>query len=556
MEIDSAVLPGPLLGYVYLGEPQSGNRYRIFLVADGFNTHVKLAGTIKPDPATGQLAISFTDLPQTPFEEFKMHIFGAERGSLTTPTQCGAYAVHSRFTPWDGALPSQSATQLFTIDSGPSGTPCPSSPRPFNPTFDAGSVGNTAGIHTPFSIELNRADGDQFLSGLTVTTPPGFSASLKGIPYCPQSAIYQLKNSLYSGATELATSACPQASQIGTVAAGAGAGSKPLYVDGKAYLAGPYKGAPLSLVAVVPAVSGPYDLGNIAVRAAINVDPITAQVSTVSDPLPQVVEGIPLRTRLLRVNLDRKDFALNPTNCDSLSTEATISGAEGASVTRSAHFQVANCANLGFGPSLSIKLKGGTKRNGHPALRATFDPIAGDANTKRVSVALPPTEQIDNARIGSSCTRAQFAADQCPDNSILGSATASTPLLDQPLQGTIYLVSAGNPLPDLVMALRGQFSIDLHGVIDTTKNGGLRTTFQIVPDVPVTSFSLHLLGAGKGLIVNNSDICQHIGPAIAQIDGQNGRSADQKVAIHPPCGKNRRKHGHRAARVLRSRKAA
>ena len=243
LEIESSALPGPLPGFVYLGQPLPGNRYRIFLVADGFATHIKLAGTVTPDPATGQLVITFTDLPQSPLTAFDLHLFGSERGLLATPTQCGAYPVTTTFTPWDSSLGTQTSTQFFTLDSGPNGAACPGPVRPFNPSFEAASAGNTAGAHSPFAVEVTRNDGDQNLTGLTVTTPPGFAATLKGIPYCPQSALAQLANSNYSGLAEQAFSACPAASQIGTAVAGAGAGTHPLYTPGKVYLAGPYKGA-------------------------------------------------------------------------------------------------------------------------------------------------------------------------------------------------------------------------------------------------------------------------------------------------------------------------
>src|SRR5262249_2866659 len=201
---------------------------------------------------------------------------------------------------------------------------------------------------------------DQNLTGLTVSTPPGFSASLRGVPYCPQSAIDQLANPLYSGLAELSSSACPLASQVGTAVAGAGAGSHPVYVAGKVYLAGPYNGAPLSLLTVIPAVSGPYDLGNVAVRAAIEVDSTTAQVTAVSDPLPQIIEGIPLRTRSILINLDRPDFTLNPTNCDGFAVKAQISGSEGAIAPAASHFQVANCGTLPFSPKLALRFSGRT----------------------------------------------------------------------------------------------------------------------------------------------------------------------------------------------------
>ena len=227
LKIESSALPGPLPGFVYLGRPLPGNRYRIFLVADGFATHVKLAGTITPDPGSGQLKITFENLPQSPLTAFDMHFFGSERGVLATPTRCGTYPVTSTFTPWDSALPPQTSTQFFSLDQGPDGKPCPTTPRPFKPRFTAASTLNTAGAHTSFGVDLTRSDGDQNLTGLDVTTPPGFSATLAGIPYCPEAAIAKLNLASYTGLAEQASSSCPAASQVGTAVAGAGAGTHP-----------------------------------------------------------------------------------------------------------------------------------------------------------------------------------------------------------------------------------------------------------------------------------------------------------------------------------------
>jgi hypothetical protein len=548
LTILSSALPGPLPGFVYLGAPLPGNRYRIFLVADGFATHVKLAGTVTPDPVTGQLAATFTNLPESPLTAFNMHFFGSERGVLATPIKCGTYPVKTIFTPWDESLAAQTSTQFFTIDSGPNGAPCPGPTRPFDPSFQAASAGNTAGAHTPFAVELTRSDGDQFLSGLTVTTPPGFSGILKGIPYCPQAAIDQLGNPLYSGLSEIASSACPAASQIGTAVAGAGAGNHPLYVGGKVYLAGPYKGAPLSLVVVIPAVSGPYDLGNVAVRAAIRVDPVTAQVTTVSDPFPQILEGIPLRTRSILVNLDRPGFALNPTNCRPLSTDATVFGDQGAQANISSPFQVANCARLGFAPKLAIKLKGGTKRSANPALTATLTyPEGSYANIKSASVALPHSEFLDQAHIKTICTRVVFAegstpGEKCPPGSVYGFAKAETPLLDKPLEGPVYLRSSSHNLPDLVAALNGQIDITLEGRIDTDKHAGIRTTFEVVPDAPVAKFTLEMAGGNKGLLENSEDICAKPQKAIARFTAQNGKVDNFNPTIANSCKKSDKHH--------------
>ncbi len=551
LEIHTASLPGPLPGYLYLGQPLPGNRYRVFLVADGFNVHIKLPGTIRPDPVTGRLTLVFADLPQTPFEDFTLHVFGSERGSLATPTRCGTYQVSSTFTPWDSALSEQTSTQSFTIDSGPGGSPCPNGPRPFGPSFAAGSSGNTAGAHASFAVQLTRLDGDQFLSGLTVTTPPGFSATIKGIPYCPESAIARLSSSSYSGVAEQASPACPAASQIGTATTGAGAGSKPLYVPGKVYLAGPYKGAPLSLVVVVPAVSGPYDLGNVAIRAAIKVDPVTAQVTTVSDPLPQIIEGIPLRTRSIQVNLDRPNFALNPTNCGPLSVGAVVSGDEGATANLGSHYQVANCAGLPFGPNLALSLKGGTRRTDHPALTATLTAKPGEANIASTVVTMPHSMFLDNAHINGPCTRVQYAANACPRTSILGTARATSPLLAKPLEGLVYLRSSSHELPDLVAALKGQIDIELDGRIDSV-NERLRTSFESVPDVPVTKFTLKLAGGKKGLLVNSANLCKGAQKAAVRMTGQNNAQTNGTTRLQTSCGsKARHKHHVRRRRQAR-----
>ena len=260
----------------------------------------------------------------------------------------------------------------------------------------------------------------------------------------------------YTGVGELAASACPANSQIGTATGGAGVGSRPLYVPGKVYLAGPYKGAPLSLVVVIPAVSGPYDLGNVAVRAAISVDPETAQVTAVSDPLPRILDGILLRTRFLQVKLDRPGFALNPTNCDPFMVEALVTGAEGSTATRGSNYQMANCARLPFQPRLELKLTGGVKRRGHPAIQAILRTEAGEANTRVTTVTLPKGQLLDNTHIQTICTRVQFNSESCPPGSRIGKAVAQTPLLDSPLEGPVYLRSSTNKLPDLVLDLKGQ----------------------------------------------------------------------------------------------------
>ena len=307
------------------------------------------------------------------------------------------------------------------------------------------------------------------------------------------------------------------------------------------YLAGPYKGAPLSLAVITPAVSGPYDLGNVVIRAALQINPSTAQITAVSDPLPQILQGIPLRLRSVLINLDRPNFVLNPTNCDSLMVNAKILGDEGAVAERQSHFQVANCASLSFSPSLALRLSGDTKRAGNPGLQAvlTYPKGLASANIASTAVTLPRSELIDNAHIRNPCTRVQFAANACPATSVIGYAKAETPLLSAPLEGPVYLRSAPenkSGLPDVVAALNGQIDIDLDGKIDTVK-GRLRTTFPSVPDAPISRFVLTLDGGAKGLLISAVNLCGAPSETIAKLIGQNGAVENQNQKLQLPCGR-------------------
>ncbi len=552
LEVHSPVLPGTLPGAIYIGKPLPGNRYRLFLTFDGFGTHVKLAGTVHPDPVSGRLVTEFRNLPQFPFEDFNLHFFGGERGILATPTQCGTYPVSTEFEPWDGTIETKTSTQYFTIDSGPGGSPCPGGPRPFAPSFKAASTANTAGSHTDFWLQLTRRDGEQNLTALNVTTPPGFSATLAGVPYCPEAAIEAAMAPGYSGLAESEHPSCPAASQVGEAFAGAGVGTHPFYAPGKVYLAGPYKGAPLSLVVITPAVSGPYDLGDVVVRTALRVNPETAQVTAVSDPLPQILEGVTLRLRSILVKLTRPNFALNPTDCEPFAVGAKVSGSEGATASPTSPFQVANCARLRFAPKLAISLKGGTRRAQHPALKAVLTMPPGGANIASAQVTLPHSAFLDQGHINKTCSRPQLASHSCPASSVYGYAKAETPLLDKPLEGPVYLGTGfGYKLPALVADLNGQIEVLLHGKVDTGKNGGIRNTFEVVPDAPVTRFTLEMQGGAKGLIVNSENLCSPRAKtkAIADFTAQNGRVSDTTPTVANSCGARAKKHKRRPGRA-------
>ena len=551
-EIETPLLRRPLDGTVYQaqqGQNPFGSLLAMYLaVADPqTGTVIKLAGKIASDPSTGRLQVSFDDQPQLPFEHLQVRLFGGSRAPLMTPPACGTYETTARFVPWSGTAPVASGNK-FQVTSGPGGSPCPNGG--FKPGFEAGTRSRGAGEYSPFVLRLDRPDGSQRLGAVDVTLPDGLLAKLSGIPYCSDAALAAVPSAEGSAATQLVSPSCPAASKVGGVAVTAGAGSSPFYVDtGSAYLAGPYKGAPLSLAIVVPALAGPFDLGNTAVRVALNVDRKTTQVSAVSDPLPTILHGIPLDLREVRVALDRTEFTRNPTSCAPAAITGRIVGTSGAVATPSTPFNVAGCANLGFAPKLALRVLGGTGRAAKPRLRAVLQAGPGEANIGRAQVNLPHSLFLEQAHIKTVCTRAQWAqgdgnGSACPADSIYGKASAWSPLLDKPLEGWVYMRSSDHKLPDLVAALDGQIDIELDGRIDSGPNKGLRTTFESVPDAPVSKFVLEMKGGSKGLLVNSEPLCSKAArrhKAIVRFVGQNGKVETLRKQVAATCGKARTK---------------
>jgi hypothetical protein len=562
VSVETPALDEPVEGGVYLATPHDNpfdSLLAIYIaVADvQRGVVVKLAGEVEADPDTGQLSATFLQNPQLPFEDFDLNFFGGAGGALRTPATCGEYTTTSSVTPWtapEGANATPSDT--WEITQSPSGGACPSTPgaQSHAPSLDAGTVSPLAGSHSPFVVRLRREDGSQNFSSVTVSPPPGLVAKLAGTPACPDDALATAAGK--SGAEEKASPSCPAASEVGQVVAGAGAGPAPYYAHGKAYLAGPYKGAPLSLGIVTPATAGPFDLGTVVVRVALRIDPRTAQITAESDPIPSILEGIPLDVRTVDINMDRPDFTLSPTSCDPMAVNGQLISTINQVAQLSSRFQLAECGRLGFKPRLGLRLKGGTKRGGHPALTAVLAPRPGDANIASISVALPRSEFLDQAHIGTVCTRVQFAASQCPAASIYGKATVFTPLLDEPLTGNVYLRSSDNKLPDLVPDLRGPahqpIRLEAAGRTDSIK-GGIRNTFDLVPDAPFTRLVLQLRGGNKGLLINSRNICTGTNRATVRATAHNGSRATLRPKLRARCrGKKRTKKRNRKHRQLAS----
>jgi hypothetical protein len=553
--INTPPLPdGTLTGNAYLGqqlnrEPESGSEYRIFLDAESASRglSIRLVGNVIANQATGQLTAEVREAPQLPFDSVQVKLDGGQKATLTSPPTCGPNATTHAMTAWSGTPDSGPKDGGFTLTNAPSGGACAKTmaARPFAPGFTAQPGSTEALAYTPFMVHLTRPPGQQELKGVNVTLPPGATAKLAGVPYCPPAAIAAAAGK--SGAAEKKNASCPNESLVGVATIQAGSGNAPLQIGGKAYLAGPYRGAPLSLAVVTPALAGPFDLGTVVVRVALNVDPETAQINPVAE-IPDVFGGAKLDIRSIFVNVNRKEFTLNGTNCQKGATAGVLKGG-GADPTNPAAFsafpvsdptQGTGCNKLKFKPKLKLRLFGATKRNQNPRLRAALVTRTGDANVARASVALPHAIFLDQASLAKVCTRVQFAAAECPKKSVYGHARAFSPLLGKPLEGPVYLRSSSNPLPDLVAHLEGQVDIDLVGRIDSFK-GGIRTTFDRVPDVPVTKFVLTLPGGKHGLLVASTNLCRKPVRAIVQLKGQNGKKANRKTKVRTPCGKSSKK---------------
>jgi hypothetical protein len=512
---------------------------------------VKVAGQLQADPATGSLTALFDRLPQLPYSHLQIHFREGQRAPLITPSACGRFTSRIDLSPWNDPNAHALTSSAFSLEKGigPGGA-CPTGTPPFTPGATGGTLNSNSGSYTPFYLHLTRTDAEQEITSYSASLPNGLTGRLAGIPFCPDQAIEAAKSR--TGAEEEAHPSCPEASLVGHTTAGYGVGPVLAYAPGKMYLAGPYKGSALSLVAIDSAKVGPFDLGTIVIRSAFTVDPHTAALaidSAASDPIPHIIDGIPLHLRDIRIYIDRPNFTHNPTSCDAALFTSTLGGSgarfgdpsDDSTATVANRFQPFNCTARAFEPKLSLRLRGKSRRGAHPALRAVLKARPQDADLKRVVVAMPHTEFLAQDHIRDICPRARFEAQACPADSIYGRAAAYTPLLDEPLRGPVYLRSSDHPLPDLVADLRsGAIRVVLEGRIDSVGAGQLRASFEGLPDAPLDRFVLNMAGGARGLLVNSANLCAATAPALARMVGQNNRGYALAAPLEANCHKKKK----------------
>jgi hypothetical protein len=532
-EVESPLLDEPLAGSVFVARPDdpatpqpgaenpSDSLLALYVVLKDSRLGIVLKQAVKLDPApgNGRLTVRIGDIPQLPFSRLELHLRGGARSPLVTPPACGAYDVEYSLTPSSGAAALEDRKSFrLAQDCG--------APR-FKPALAAGATNPVAGVASSFILDLSRGDGEQNPSKFSLSLPKGLNANLAAVPVCPERLV--------------AAGSCPAGSRVGTIRIAAGTGAAPVWIPAAgaapsaAVLAGPYDGAPFSLAVIVPAQAGPFDLGTIVTRAPIFVDPETAQTTVRLDPLPQILEGIPIAYRTIRLLLDRPGFVNNPTSCAVSAVRGSVTSATGTVAPVASRFQVGGCARLAFKPKVSVGLLGPTHRSAHPKLRTVLTSRPGDANIAAAAVTLPATELLDSRHIGAVCTRAQFAGDRCPADSVYGQARAWTPLLDQPLQGPVYLRASDSKLPDLAVSLSGQIHLDLTARVDSVR-GRLRTSFEALPDAPLSKVVLTMKGGKRGLFVNTKGLCARKHRAVASFKGQNGKRHDAGPVVRTDCG--------------------
>ncbi len=544
--LHTPLLAEPIEGNIYIlsqesSDPESGSMYRIAIELrnDQRGIDIKVPGAISANRVTGRLTTTFDDNPQLPFSDITLSFKAGARAPLVTPATCQTQTTEADLYSWAQPDVAVHRSSSFSLTSGAGGGACPP-PSPFAPVFSAGVSSVQAGGFTNFLTTVSRSDSDQSMKQVVVKLPLGLSGSLSSVALC--------------GDAQANAGSCGADSQIGTVTAGAGAGPTPFYVTGgRVYITGPYKGAPFGLSIVVPAKAGPFDLGTVVVRAKVDVNALTAQLTVSTDPLPQVIGGVPVNLRLVNVTIDRHNFTFNRTSCNPTSVSGSITGGEGAVASVANRFQVTNCGALAFKPKLSASTSGKTSRAGGASLTVKLAYPPGQvtqANIAKVKVDLPKQLPSRLTTLQKACTAAQFNSNPagCPTASIVGHAKASTPVLPVPLEGPAYFVShGGEAFPTLVVVLQGYgVTVDLEGSTFISKSGITSSTFKAVPDVPVGSFALTLPQGKYSALAANGNLCKSKLTMPTAFVGQNGAEIHQTTKITTTgCPKTKKATRHK-----------
>jgi hypothetical protein len=557
---DEVIGAEPIGGDVFIVKPHPGDldpagnsdgKFRLLIEVDSrkFGVNAKLPGVVTADRVTGRLTGRFENNPQVPVKHLRLVFDPGSRAALVNPVTCGAAKTTSLLTSWsrggtrtDGVpvagVPDATPSSSYDVSWDGNGGACPSS-LPFSPTLSAGIVNSQARGSSPFTFDLSRGDRQDVISGVNVGLPGGLLASVKDAPLCSDA--------------DANSGTCPVASRVGSATVAAGPGDSPFYLRNQPVsLTGPYKGAPYGLAIAVHAVAGPFDLGTVVVRQALNVDVNDAHATVVSDPLPTIRDGVPFRVRRVHVVVDRPGFMQSPSSCDPLSISTNVFSAGGQTAGLSTPIRFTGCEKLPFAPKFALKLTGAkeAKVGGHPGIEALVTQQPGEAGIKAVTVTLPLSLALDpdNAQSDSLCEYLDGLKNQCPAKSVIGAVTAISPLLKTPLNGKVYFVKGVRTdpktgrqirtLPTLLIELRGEIDVNLRASNSVPDNKHLTSTFPMIPDAPISSFSMKLNGGKKGILVitdGNDNVCSVAQKPFLAAQGHNGKRLDTATTMAIEC---------------------
>lgn len=523
VEVQTPLLFTAVYGSLYVAQPYDNpfkSLIAVYVVARSRAQRgvlVKLAGKVTPDPSTGRLTVTFENDPPLQFERFNFHFRAGAQAPLITPATCGAYTTEAQLVPYSAPEHALRDSASFQVTSGSDGAPCPGAVPPFAPTITAGTLTSHAGAFSPLYVDLSRTDAMQYIASYSTVLPFGLTADLTGVPRCPAADIEAARAK--TGTEEQRVPSCPETSLIGHSLAGTGVGAVLDYVPGEIYLSGPFRGDPLSVVSITSAVVGPFDLGTVVVRFGLRIDPYTAQVSidpSGSEPIPTIIDGIVTHVRDIRVSIDRPDFTINPTGCQSRPITSVLASSLGQSASTAAALHSEGCNELSFKPRFKASTSGRTSRAVGASLTVKLTmpiKLGAQSNIKSVKVDLPRQLPAQLRTLQQACTERQFNADPagCPAGSIVGRARAVTPILPEPLAGPAIFVShGGEEFPSLILVLQGYgFTVDIVGsTYVSPKTGTISSTFKTIPDEPVGSFELTLPQGRFPALAANTNLCK------------------------------------------------
>src|SRR3954451_9740026 len=387
-----------------------------------------------------------------------------------------------------------------------------------------------AGANSDFTLSFDLG-GSETIRDLDVQLPPGLLGNPNNAAKCTQA--------------QFSSDSCPAQSKVGTQTVTIRLlGVIPDSFSGDVYNLVPDKPEPAQLGIKLTTPAGTQRL-----KSDVAVRPDGGLTSSIRG-IPDNVSGASINTDRISLTLQAKSgankpFMTNPTSCDPHTTTLHVIGNGNGTADGQGSFTPTACDALPYAPQLSANVgaAGQTAKGSNPPLTTTITQGPGESASKTTKVTLPPVLAPNAAVLGNVCTQAAYASDSCPPQSQVGTATAVTPLLVDPLTGPVRLVEKPGGLPKVVVYLNGVFSMRLVGYV-TLGAGGTTTTFSNLPDSPIASLQLAFAGGSGGQFTAGADLCSTPVDISGEFDSQSGKTVTPSTrATVVGCGGTPAAHG-------------